>query len=138
MHFHQRVAVVDGGNAQDASALAGGFRGVFEQVGEDAFHQILVGQRGGMAVVKAQIVGQLGVAALQERHAFFEQCVQIQRHGQHGRLGGELREGADAALQALHLLHHDLGGALQAPGHVVEGAHGAADLVVAACLYPRG
>ncbi len=72
MYFHQGMAVLDCGNAQDAPTFAGGFGCVFEQVGQDALHQILVGQRGGMAGVEPQVISHLGMAGLQERDALFQ------------------------------------------------------------------
>ena len=49
------------------------------------------------------------MAGFEERDSLLQNIVDRDRRGPHRRLGRELRECADAALQAIDLVHHDLG-----------------------------
>ena len=46
VHLDGHAAVLRRRHAQDAAALAGGFRGVLQQVGENALHQVLIRHHG--------------------------------------------------------------------------------------------
>src|SRR5262249_5175868 len=110
VYFDRHASVGGCGNAEYMSALAGGFGGVFQKVGENTLEEILVRHRRGNLPGEAAIVGDLGVRGLEKRDALFEQPIDVERRGLYRRLGGELRERANAALESFDLIDDDLRG----------------------------
>ncbi len=73
--------------------------GIFQQIGENSFHEVDRRVNARPALVEREAIGRLGVRGLEQRHPLAHERVDIDRFRVDRRLACELRERANAALQ---------------------------------------
>ena len=85
-------------------------RGILQQIGQDALHEIRSRVHARSARVEPEIVDRFGVRGPEQRHALGDERIDVEDFAVHRRLAGEFRERPHAPFERFDFADDDLHG----------------------------